>query len=367
MIVMNDFAAEPPALRQAILGAVARVLESGWYILGDELKAFEREWAQFCGTARAVGVANGTDAIEIALRVLNIGTGDEVITTPMTAFATVLAIIRAGATPVLADVDPTTGLLSIESANRCLSTRTKAVVVVHLYGQLRDMADWERFSDRNGIVLIEDCAQAHGAMLGRRVAGSFGRIGTYSFYPTKNLGAPGDAGALVTNDTALADRAARFRNYGQSRRYQHTEWGMNSRLDELHAAILLERLKWLENFTAHRQRIARQYFDGIRNPVVNPLAPPAESTAHVFHLFVVTTPARTALQAHLRQRQIETLIHYPTPIHHQQPCRDIRRDPGGLPMSERHASSCVSLPCHPQMSDGDVEAVIAAVNEFRED
>src|SRR2546426_174012 len=367
MIQINDFKAEPQALRASMLAAVSRVLESGWYVLGNEVQAFEREWAAVCGVSHAVGVGNGTDAIEVALRSLDIGPGDEVITTPMTAFATVLAIIRAGATPVLADIEAESALLSIESAQRCLSARTKAVLVVHLYGQVRDMSTWQQFCAQHGIALVEDCAQAHLATLSGKVAGSFGRVGAYSFYPTKNLGAPGDAGALVTDDRALAERASRLRNYGQSVRYHHPELGMNSRLDELQAAILLERLNWLEGFTTRRPAIARSYLEAMRNPQVQLLARPAEASAHVYHLFGVTCPQTQALQAHLQRRDVQSLIHYPIPVHYQEPCRDIRRDPQGLMTSERHAASCLSLPSNPQMSDADVRAVIDAVNTFQND
>src|SRR5450759_920230 len=211
MILMNDFKAEPAELREAMLGAARRVLESGWYVLGNEASAFEEQWAAACGVAHGVGVGNGLDAIEIALRALDIGPGDEVITTPMTAFATVLAILRAGATPVLADIDPQTALLSIASAERCVSPRTRAVVLVHLYGQVRSMDAWSAFCTRHGIALVEDCAQAHLAAWQGEVAGSFGVAGAYSFYPTKNLGAPGDAGMLVTEDEALAQRASCLR------------------------------------------------------------------------------------------------------------------------------------------------------------
>ncbi|OIR19142.1 dTDP-3-amino-3,6-dideoxy-alpha-D-galactopyranose transaminase [mine drainage metagenome] len=364
MILMNDFKAEPAELREAMLGAARRVLESGWYVLGNEVVAFERQWAAVCGVDNAVGVGNGMDAIEIALRALNIGPGDEVITTPMTAFATVLAIIRAGAIPVLADIDPQTALLSLESAGRCVTTRTKALLLVHLYGQVRAMDAWMAFCSRHGIVLVEDCAQAHLASWKSKVAGSFGSAGAYSFYPTKNLGAPGDAGMLVTNDEGIAQRAGRLRNYGQSIRYQHPELGMNSRLDEIHAAMLAERLKWLQEFTERRRQIAEAYQTRITNPLIRKLAVPEGTSSHVYHLYVITCEQRDALQAYLLERQIQALIHYPIPIHHQEPCRTIARDPEGLVQSEVHALNCLSLPCHPQMTDGDIEAVISAVNSF---
>jgi dTDP-4-amino-4,6-dideoxygalactose transaminase len=367
MILINDFKAEPQEMRDAMLAAASRVLGSGWYILGDELTAFEREWARACGVEYAIGVGNGMDAIEISLRLLDIGPGDEVITTPMTAFATVLAIVRAGATPVLADIERETALLSFESVRRCISPRTKAIVPVHLYGQIRDTAAWQSLCVEKGIELVEDCAQAHLATLDGKVAGTFGRLGAYSFYPTKNLGALGDAGAIITNDAGLAKRAARLRNYGQSVRYHHPDLGMNSRLDEIQAAFLSVRLGWLEGFTARRREIARSYFAEMHNPLVSLMAEPVEPAAHVYHLFVVTCPHRDALQAHLESRDIQSLIHYPIPVHHQESCRQIGRDPLGLSVSEQHAASCLSIPCHPQLSDNDVQAVIAAVNAFEVD
>lgn len=365
MILMNDFKAEPAEIREAMLKAVSRVLDSGWFVLGSEVTAFEKQWAAACGVDHAVGVGNGMDAIEIALRALDIGPGDEVITTPMTAFASVLAIIRAGATPVLADIEPDTALLAIESAERCITPKTKAVLLVHLYGQVRQMDAWTSFCDQHGITLVEDCAQAHLATWQGKVAGSFGEAGAYSFYPTKNLGAPGDAGILVTKNKAVAERAARLRNYGQSVRYLHPELGMNSRLDEIHAAMLAERMKWLPEFTERRRQIADAYRAGINNPLVRLLAAPEEQIAHAYHLFVISSEQRDALQAHLQANQVQALIHYPVVIHKQEPCLNIARDPQGLANSEQHAAVCLSLPCHPQMSDDDVTTVIAAVNSFR--
>jgi dTDP-4-amino-4,6-dideoxygalactose transaminase len=301
------------------------------------------------------------------LRLLDIGPGDEVITTPMTAFATVLAIVRAGATPVLADIESDTALLSFESVKRCISPKTRAIVPVHLYGQMRDTAAWQRLCAEMGIELLEDCAQAHLARLSGKVAGTFGRLGAYSFYPTKNLGAPGDAGAIITDDPALAARAARLRNYGQSVRYHHPELGLNSRLDEIQAAMLVVRMKRLEEFTQRRRDIASSYFDAMHNPLVSLMAEPADRAAHVYHLFVVTCPHRDALQAHLQSRGIQSLIHYPIPVHRQEPFRDVKRDPQGLAVSEQHAATCLSVPCHPQLSDTDVKAVIDAVNAFEVD
>jgi dTDP-4-amino-4,6-dideoxygalactose transaminase len=364
MILMNDFKAEPAALREAMQAAAARVFTSGWYVLGNELKAFERQWAETCGTRHCLGVGNGMDAIELALRALDIGPGDEVVTTPMTAFATVLAILRAGATPVLADIEPDSGLLAQASVRRCLSPRTRAVLLVHLYGQMRDMTGWTVLCREAGIALIEDCAQAHLARWDGQVAGSIGEAGAYSFYPTKNLGAIGDGGALVTQSDALAAKVGRLRNYGQSERYVHPELGMNSRLDELQAALLSERLRWLDGFTQRRREIATAYDLGLRHPQVRLLATPQQAAAHVHHLYVLLCEQRDALLAHLANSGVQALIHYPVPVHHQAPCRALAQDPAGLPHTEAHARQCLSIPCHPQMSDADVAAVIDAVNRF---
>lgn len=364
MILMNDFKAMPPALRQAILDAVKMVIDSGYYILGKEVEDFEREWAKTCGTGFATGVGNGLDAIEIALRALNIGPGDEVITTPMTAFASVLAIIRAGATPVLADIIPETALLDPDSVKRCLDQKTRAVLLVHLYGQVCRMDEWKEICSERKIELIEDCAQAHGATWQRKVAGSFGSAGAYSFYPTKNLGTLGDAGAIVTNDEELAEKTRCLRNYGQSLRYYHPEIGMNSRLDEIHAAILSEQLKWLPQFTERRRMIASAFRAGIKNPRVRLLAEPEERDSHVYHLFVVTCDDRDELQRHMNMKRVQTLIHYPVPIHHQKPCLSVKRDPTGLSHSETHAKTCLSIPCNPQLTDDDLDIVIDAVNSF---
>lgn len=365
MILMNDFKAEPEELRVAELAALDRVLRSGWYVLGNEVKAFEAAWAARCGLAHTVGVGNGMDAIEIGLRALNIGGGDEVITTPMTAFATVLAVIRAGATPVLADIDPETALLDPASVERCIGPRTKAVLLVHLYGQVREMERWMALCEKHGIALLEDCAQAHLARWNGKVAGSFGRFGAYSFYPTKNLGALGDAGALVSNEGELVQRAAVLRNYGQSVRYHHTELGLNSRLDELQAALLRVRLERLDELTERRRQIASAYRERVTNPRVRLLAVPTQAESHVYHLFVLICEERDQLAQHLKSGGVETYVHYPVPVHCQPPCAGVRRDPNGLHAAESHARVCLSIPCHPQMRDADVATVIDAINAFK--
>jgi dTDP-4-amino-4,6-dideoxygalactose transaminase len=362
---MNAFDREPSELRAQELEAVERVLRSGWYILGNEVKTFEAAWAKYCDAGACVGLGNGLDALEIGLRALGIGAGDEVITTPMTAFATVLGILRAGATPVLADIDPDTGLLAPDSVERCISDRTRAVLLVHLYGRVGDMEMWTTLCASRGIALLEDCAQSHGARWNGRPAGTWGRWGAYSFYPTKNLGTPGDGGALIASESTLADKARVLGNYGQSQRYHHPVIGMNSRLDELHAALLKVRLAWLPEFTSRRRRIARQYSASIRNPAVRLLAAPPSEENHVHHLYVVCSPDRDRLSRHLRDCGVETLIHYPLPVHHQEPCRTLRRDPRGLDNADRHGRECLSLPCNPYLIESEVAAVADGVNTFR--
>lgn len=364
MILMNDFKAEPEALRQRELQALERVLRSGWYVLGNEVRQFESAWAGACGVPYAVGVANGMDAIEIGLRSLGIGPGDEVITTTLSAFATVLAIVRAGATPVLADIDPDTALLSRSSVESCVTERTRAVLLVHLYGQVREMDEWTKWCTDHKLLLLEDCAQAHGAASNARRAGSFGEWGAYSFYPTKNLGAIGDAGALVTRREDVAAKARVLLNYGQSHRYHHPELGLNSRLDEIQAAILSVRLEMLSEYTLRRRQVAQAYFERITHPEIEVLAKPVEMDNHVYHLFVIRSRQRDRLAEHLRMHGVESFIHYPVPIHRQPPCTTLRTATSGLLHAEAHASQCLSLPCNPQLSEDQLDQVTEVVNAF---
>lgn len=361
-IRFNDFTASGSG---EDLAAIRRVLDSGWLILGNEVRNFETEWAKRCGVEHAIGVGNGLDAIEIGLRALGIGPGDEVVTTPMTALATVLGILRAGATPVLAEIDPETALLDQRSVERCITPATRAILLVHLYGQMRDMDTWSALCSHHDILLLEDCAQSHDAAYLGRLGGSWGAFGAYSFYPTKNLGGIGDGGALVTNDLAVADLARSLRNYGQSNRYEHPVAGLNSRLDEVQAAVLSARLKHLASATHRRREIAARYRSGIQNPAVTLLAPPAAPENHVYHLFVIRTEERDSLRRHLATAGIETLIHYPIPAHHQVAMAGISTDPNGLGQTEEFARTCLSLPCAPHLDDSAIDRVIAAVNAFR--
>ena len=365
-IAFNAFGREPEALIRAQSQAAERVFRSGWWILGEHVKAFEAAWAHRCATPEAVGVANGLDAIEIGLRALGIGAGDEVITTPLTAYATTLAIQRCGATPVFADILPGTACLDPNAAARCLSAQTRAVLVVHLYGQAADLTAFHGLCNDHGLHLLEDCAQAHLAQHQGQPVGSIGRFGAWSFYPTKNLGAIGDAGALTTADPELAETARRLRNYGQSDRYRHEHQGLNSRLDELQAALLLERLPHLQAWTERRRAIAQRYRNGIDHPWIEPLDPPADPLSHVHHLHVLRAPLhqREHLRTQLEQAGIPTLIHYPL-LNHQQPAiGDHRLDPAGLPVAENHSQRCFSLPIHPFLSDGEVDRIIDSCNRL---
>ena len=362
---MNDFKSKPEALLQQELAAVENVLRSGWYVLGNKVKEFESAWAKRCGVDFSVGVGNGMDAIEIGIRALNIGAGDEVITTPMTAFATVLAIIRAGATPVLADIDPKTALLDPVSVERCISSKTKGILIVHLYGQVYQMDRWLEICDRYKIHLLEDCAQSHLATWNGKIAGNFGDWGAYSFYPTKNLGAVGDAGAIVTNSAETAQKANFLRNYGQTKRYHHPELGLNSRLDELQAALLSVKLNWLEEYTTKRRKIAEAYYQGINNPEIKLLDKPIVPKNHVYHLFVIICEQRDKFSQYLKEHDICSLIHYPITIHHQKHCQDLKRDPQGLKSAEFHADHCLSIPCHPHLNDIQVDRVIEVINGYK--
>lgn len=356
-IPFNDLRRGVAAHRQAINAAVARVLDSGWYVLGGEGRAFEEEFATaVVGGGHAVGVASGTDAIELALRALRIGPGDEVITQANTCVPTVAGIERTGATPVLCDVEPDAGTMDPASLERALCDRTRAIVAVHLYGQCADV-DALRAAAGN-IAIVEDCAQAHGAALSGRPAGSLGDAAAFSFYPTKNLGALGDGGAVTTGDEELADRVRSLRQYGQVERYLHAEAGVNSRLDELQAAILRARLPHLESANERRRAIAGVYEAALEGTAGRPLARLADRV-HAFHLFVVRVPDREAFQARLAEAGVGTLVHYPRPVHRHPPYQALA-DRVPLPVSEQLASTIVSLPLFPELTDAEVETVAAA-------
>lgn len=364
MISMNDFTREPEALQEAMEVAFRTVMRSGHYILGTQVENFEKAWAAYCGVGFATGTGNGLDAIEIALRAAGIGAGDEVITSSVSAYATVLGIQRAGAIPVLADIHPGTGLLSTESVTRCLTSKTKAILLVHLYGQVRQMEYWKTFCAENRLLLIEDAAQAHGAKYRNRCAGSFGTTAAFSFYPTKNLGALGDGGAVTTHDPTCAMKAVQLRNYGQMRRYHHVVSGLNSRLDELQAALLSAKLPWLDSLTHKRKMIAARYRKEIHSDKFTFLLPPEEEDAHVYHLFVVNCNNRDRFMTYLKSNGIESDIHYPAALHQQPASLQIRTDSEGLPNAEKYVTTCLSIPCHPFLTDDELDHIIECINKY---
>ncbi|HVT49291.1 MAG TPA: DegT/DnrJ/EryC1/StrS family aminotransferase [Vicinamibacterales bacterium] len=350
-----------PSGEAAVRRAIDRVLARGWFILGPELEAFERAFATASGAAHAVGVGTGTDAIVLALRALGIGPGNEVITTPLSAAFSALAIVMAGATPVFADVDPDRLTIDPAAIDAAITPRTAAILPVHLYGQAADMPRIMAIAARHGLAVVEDACQAHLATCEGRPVGTFGAAAAFSFYPTKNLGALGDAGAVVTNDASLAERVRRLRNGGQTNRYEHVEMGVNSRLDEIQAAILSERLTELPAWTGERRALARRYRERLAGA---PVVVPREADAgHVYHLFVVRSARRAELMAHLDARGIGTLIHYPISIPRQAAFQAFAG--GECPAADRAAAEVCSLPLHPRLTKAEVDVIAETIATWR--
>jgi dTDP-4-amino-4,6-dideoxygalactose transaminase len=340
-----------------IRSAIDRVIERGWFVLGPEVEAFEHEFAAAAGAPHAVGVGSGTDAIALTLRALGIGAGDEVITTAMSAAFTALAIAMVGARPVFADIDAVRLTVDPVQIEALVGPRTRAIVPVHLYGQPADMAGVEHVASRHGLPIVEDCCQAHLATTRGRPVGTIGVAGAFSFYPTKNLGALGDGGAVITRDATLADRIRRLRNGGQLGRYDHDQLGVNSRLDEIQAAVLRARLPRLPPWTSRRRELAARYRVGLEGLSVD--VPPECDSGHVYHLFVVRVPDRDRFQRQLAADGIETLVHYPLPIPRQQAFAHMA--PDDCPLAARACAEVVSLPLHPSLSDDDLDMVVSAV------
>lgn len=345
----------------AIRAAIDRVIASGWFILGPEVEAFEAEFAATSRVPHAVGVGTGTDAITLILRALDIGPGDEVITPPLSAAYSALAVMMAGARPVFTDIDPERLTLDPRGVEAAITPRTRALLPVHLYGQAADMRPLEMIASRHGLALVEDAAQAHLGTADGRPIGTIGVAAATSFYPTKNLGALGDGGAVLTLDAQLAARVKRLRNGGQTSRYHHQEAGANSRLDELQAAILRARLPFLQKWTETRRAIAARYRSGIPGGALH--VPPEFDRGHVYHLFPVLTAHRDAFQAHMRDRGIETLIHYPVPIPRQPALAST--SPAMCPVADRVCAEVVSLPMYPGLADTAVAATVEAAATFR--
>jgi dTDP-4-amino-4,6-dideoxygalactose transaminase len=360
-----DFAAHVEAIRREVDEAMGRVLDSGWFILGPEVEALEHELADAFGAREAVAVANGTEALQLALAVRGVGPGDEVVTTSLSAAFTALAIQAAGARPVFVDVDPVTLNLDPEGAARAVTPRTRALVPVHLYGHPADMDPILAVGREAGLAVVEDACQAHGARYRDRPVGTLAGedgLGALSFYPTKNLGALGDGGALLVSDAGVAARLRQLRNGGQTDRYRHGTSGINSRLDELQAAILRVGLRHLSGWTERRRAIAAFYRETLRDAGLD-LPREQEYARSVHHLFVVRHPRRDALAAALRERGIGTLIHYPIPLHLQPAFAPLGGVPGDLPVVERAAGEILSLPLYPEMTDAHAESVVAAVRD----
>jgi len=365
-VAMVDLKAAYRAQAPELDAAVRRVLESGWYVLGKELAAFEQAFASWSNTNHAIGVGNGTDAIVVALKGLGVGEGDTVFTVSHTAVATVAAVEMANATPVLVDIDPATYTIDpakLEEAVKAAKAggaRPRAVIAVHLYGHACDLAAISDICRRHDLFLIEDCAQAHGTTIGGKRVGSLGEIATFSFYPTKNLGAFGDGGAIVTNDKALAERCGAIRQYGWIKHYLSDMVGLNSRLDEIHAAMLAVRLTHLDAEIAKRRSIAAAYNHGLAGAVQTPIVRPG--VEHAYHLYVVRSGTRDALALALKAKGIGTGIHYPLPVHLQKAyVGRVALAPSGMAETERAAREVLSLPMHAFLSDKDVAYVIEGV------
>lgn len=347
--------------RAAIAAAIARVIDRGWFILGPELESFEKAFAAATGATHAIGVGNGTDALAIALRAAGIGAGDEVITSPLSAVYTALAIMMVRARPVFADIDAVRLTLDPQAVAAAVTPRTAAIIPVHLYGQAAEIDRIAAVAARYGLAIIEDCCQAHLATCGGRSVGSFGVAAAYSFYPTKNLGALGDGGALTTNDDRVAAQARRLRNGGQTDRYRHADFGVNSRLDELQAAVLAERLRGLTEMTRLRRALAARYRAGLQG-VEAVVVPPEQDPGHVYHLFPVLAKNRDALQSHLRRHGVETLVHYPIPIPRQPALAP--EAPRQCPTADDVCNRVLSLPLYPSLDPSAIDQVVATIRSF---
>jgi len=347
--------------KEEILKAIQRVLENGNYILGAEVESFEQSFAAYCEVDYAVGVNSGTDALLLTLRASGIGPGDEVITVSHTAVATVAAIINSGATPVLVDIDPAYYTMDTECFQKAITPKTKAVIPVHLYGQPADMDAIMDIANSHGLIVIEDCAQAAGAKNHNRRVGSIGDAGCFSFYPTKNLGAVGDGGMVVTRKSALAERIKQIRQYGWDENRVSNEAGYNSRLDEIQAAVLNIKLKQLDADNAERRKIAQRYNEGLaRLPFRLPKEKP--DSTHVYHLYVIATVNRDNLKRMLAERHILTGVHYPVPVHLQGGyANKVRTYPANLKYTEELVSEVLSLPEYPGLSVTDVDLVIQSI------
>lgn len=358
MLLVSNPGIQNQKITKELQQTLKQVISSGWYILGSKVEQFEQAFARYCGTKYAIGVGNGTDAITLALLALGIGPGDQVICPSLTATFTALGISATGAKPVFADIDEATYTIDPADIKKRITNKTKAIMPVHLYGHPADMDAIKKIAKRNKLVVIEDAAQAHGALYKGRKVGSLGDAACFSFYPTKNLGALGDGGAITTNNKKLAEKIKMLRNGGQKNRYEHVLLGRNSRLDELQAAILLAKLKHLDQWNKKRQKIATVYSRTLKSTsiVIPRQAPWATS---VWHLYVVRSKSRQQLASYLKNHGIATQIHYPVPVHLQSIYRSQKPK---LPVTERLVKEIISLPIYPELTDRMVKKIIASIN-----
>ncbi|EFM5187314.1 DegT/DnrJ/EryC1/StrS family aminotransferase, partial [Escherichia coli] len=347
--------------------ACSRVIDSGWYIMGTELKTFEEKFANWCGVKHVIGVANGLDALILVLRAWKemgkLNDGDEIIVPANTYIASVLAITENNLVPVLTEPDPLTFNLSAGGIRKVITGKTKAILPVHLYGQISPMAEIMEIAAEFGLLVLEDCAQAHGSSIDGRKAGSWGHAAGFSFYPGKNLGALGDAGAITTSDDQLADILTAIRNYGSHEKYKNKCQGLNSRLDEMQAAFLNVKLKYLDRENKLRRAIAKKYIEEIKNPLISLPVIAGNEMSHVWHLFVIRTSERDSLQKHLKTEGITTLVHYPIAPHNQEAYKEYSFL--SLPLTERIHREVLSLPMDPTMSIDDINMVIEAINRWK--
>lgn len=360
-ILMVDFKREYTEIRNEVDLSIQRVLNSGWYVLGNEVKAFEKDFSGYIGPKYAVGVNSGTDAIMLSLMCLGVGHGDEVITVSHTATATVSAISVTGAKPVFVDIEEDTMLMDTGQVEAKINDKTKAIVPVHLYGHPVDMSPLMDVSEKYEIPVVEDCAQAHGSEYKGRKVGSIGVIGAFSFYPTKNLGAYGDGGIVVTDDKNLYERLAMQRQYGWRERDNAEMQGVNSRLDEMQAAILKVKLKFLDGWNERRRKVAKLYNEFLKDSeIVTPME--KEYAKHVYHLYVVRCKDRNKLQQYLSKKGIQTMVHYPIPVHLQKAYQTLGYKKGELPITEKCAKEIISLPIFPQLKNKEVEYIMKAIS-----
>lgn len=366
MIPFLDLKAVNHQYRDELLEAVTRVIDSGWYVQGTEVKAFEQEFADYCGTEHCIGVANGLDALTLTLRAWKamgkLQDGDEVIVPANTYIASILAITENKLTPVLVEPDETTFNLCPKKTEQLITDKTRVILPVHLYGQLVDMPAIMQIAKQYNLLVLEDSAQAHGASINGKRAGDWGHASGFSFYPGKNLGALGDAGAVTTNDEALAQTIRALGNYGSHKKYKNLYQGVNSRLDEIQAAILRVKLRHLDNEVSARRTVAKAYMNGINNP--NIILPSLQNTeSHVFHLFVIRTKNRGELQQHLLENKVQTLVHYPIPPHKQQAYKEWSNL--SYPISENIHDEVLSLPISPVLNSESVNKIVELCNSWK--